>query len=443
MQMNLIKIAYRNVSRQKRRSNLLALAIAFGVMIIILVNSLTQGLIQNTERNFESALGGHVYLSGEILLESGRTANRIADTQVIDAILPQFTDYIADIQKRSSISGSFVFRSKSSRGVLYGVHWDKETSLKDTLVVSEGSLDRIGEKGTIVLPQEVVDDLGVLLGEKVLLSFSTVTGQANVGEFTVVAVTQDALGLGFSAAYADIGYVNELLGLNADEYQSLNLVLRNLKFVDVVSKDIRAAIEAYGAPLKPIPEAEEGAAGMMGMSMGAMFGSAVNDEPWEGTRFNIANLNDFMDMVTQIVAILNGVALGMFLIMLMITMVGLVNTFRMIMIERVQEIGTMRSLGMLKKDVARLFLLEGLILALRGAVFGIIAAMVIGLIAGAIPFPAGTNFAILLDSGRISVPVVPLNILFITFLIASITVLAVWSPARKAAKLLPADALRS
>ena len=179
--MNLIKIAYRNVSRQKRRSNLLALAIAFGVMIIILVNSLTQGLIQNTERNFESALGGHVYLSGEILLESGRTANRIADTQVIDAILPQFTDYIADIQKRSSISGSFVFRSKSSRGVLYGVHWDKETSLKDTLVVSEGSLDRIGEKGTIVLPQEVVDDLGVLLGEKVLLSFSTVKiGRAHV-----------------------------------------------------------------------------------------------------------------------------------------------------------------------------------------------------------------------------------------------------------------------
>ena len=37
---NLIKIAYRNVSRQKRRSNLLGLAIAFGVMMIVLVNGI-------------------------------------------------------------------------------------------------------------------------------------------------------------------------------------------------------------------------------------------------------------------------------------------------------------------------------------------------------------------------------------------------------------------
>ncbi len=62
--MNLLKIAYRNVSRQKRRSNLLALAIAFGVMIIILVNSLTAGLIENTEKNFSTALGGHIYITG-------------------------------------------------------------------------------------------------------------------------------------------------------------------------------------------------------------------------------------------------------------------------------------------------------------------------------------------------------------------------------------------
>ena len=441
--MNLLKMAYRNVSRQKRRSNLLGLAIAFGVMIIILVNSLTQGLIQNTERNFESALGGHIYLSGEVLLDSGRTANRIDDTQTLDAVIPQFDDYIAGYQKRSTISGTFVFRSKTTRGMLYGVHWDQELSLEDTLSVSEGSLDRIGEPGTIVLPQEVVDDLGVVLGERILLSFDTVTGQANVGEFTVVAITQDSLGLGFSAAYADIGYVNQLLGLDADEYQSLNLVLTDLRLVDSVSAQMRTALEAYGAPVKPEPPEADSPEAMMGMSMDAMFGSAIKDEPWEGTRFNIGNLNDFMDMVTQIVAILNGIALGMFLVMLLITRVGLVNTFRMIMIERTKEIGTMRSVGMLRKDVAALFLLEGLILALRGAFFGILAAMVLGLVGGAIPFPAGSHFAILLHNGRISVPVVPSNILLVTFLIAGITLLAVWSPARKAARLLPADALRS
>jgi putative ABC transport system permease protein len=439
--MNILKIAYRNVSRQKRRSNLLAAAIGFGVMIIILVNSLTTGLVDNTQDNFEIASGGHIYITGEILLDSGKKVNRIEDTEVLDAVMPQFEPLIKEYQKRSMISGSFIFRSREARSVLYGVHWDEEQALADMLRVVEGSLDRRNEPGTIVLPKNIADDLGVVLGEQVLMSFNTVTGQANVGEFTIIALTEDATGLGFDAAYADISYINELVGLQPDEYQSYNLVLNNIQLVNSVTQQIRQAIVDYGAAVKPEPTAEEELSA--GMGMGGMFGSSEDEEPWEGTRFDISNLNEFMDVVTQIVAILNGIALGMFLLMLTITMVGLVNTFRMIMIERVKEIGTMRSVGMLKKHVSRLFIFEGLILALRGALFGIIAAFVIGLIISLIPFPDGSNFAILLSEGHISVPIVPSSIIMVTAIIAVITLVAVWSPARKAAKLQPADALRS
>jgi putative ABC transport system permease protein len=440
--MNLLKIAYRNVSRQKRRSNLLALAIAFGVMIIILVNSLTAGLIENTEKNFSTALGGHIYITGEILLESGKTASRIADTQLLDAVLPQFEDVIVDAQKRSMISGNMIFRSKTEMGVLYGVHWDQEQSLLDTLTVTEGSLERAAEPGTVILPGDIAEELGVVVNEEILMSFNTVTGQANVGEFTVIALTQDTSGLGFSAAYADISYVNEIMGLGPDEYQTYNLVLTDVNLIDPITEQIKQAIAAQGFALTPEEEEEAAGPGGMGM-MGSMFGTQEDEEPWENTRFDIGNLNDFMDMVTQIVGILNGIALGMFMTMLMITMIGLVNTFRMIMIERTKEIGTMRAVGMLQKGVNRLFLLEGLILSLRGAFFGIIAAGVVGIGISLIPFKDGSNFAILLDGGHISVPVVPMNILMITMIIVVITLLAVWSPARKAAKLQPADALRA
>ncbi|MCF7939970.1 MAG: FtsX-like permease family protein [Spirochaetia bacterium] len=440
--MNLLKIAYRNVSRQKRRSNLLALAIAFGVMIIILVNSLTAGLIENTEKNFSTALGGHIYITGEILLESGKTASRIADTQLLDSVLPQFEEVIVDAQKRSMISGNMIFRSKTEMGVLYGVHWDQEQSLLDTLTVTEGSLERAAEPGTVILPGDIAEKLGVVVNEEILMSFNTVTGQANVGEFTVIALTQDTSGLGFSAAYADISYVNEIMGLGPDEYQTYNLVLTDVNLIDPVTEQIKQAIAAQGFALTPEEEEEAAGPGGMGM-MGSMFGTQEDEEPWENTRFDIGNLNDFMDMVTQIVGILNGIALSMFMTMLMITMIGLVNTFRMIMIERTKEIGTMRAVGMLQKGVNRLFLLEGLILSLRGAFFGILAAGVVGIGISLIPFKDGSNFAILLDGGHISVPVVPMNILMITMIIVVITLLAVWSPARKAAKLQPADALRA
>ncbi|AEV30667.1 ABC-type transport system, involved in lipoprotein release, permease component [Sphaerochaeta pleomorpha str. Grapes] len=440
--MNLWKIAYRNVSRQKRRSNLLALAIAFGVMMIILVNSLTQGLIKTTEKNFESALGGHIYLTGEVLLDSGKVANQIANPEVLDAVIPQFSDSIAESQKRSTITGNFIFRSKSTTGILYGVHWDQEQSLVDSLEILEGSLDRIREKGTIVLPQETAKDLGVELNEEILISLTTVTGQANVGEFTIVAITKDTLGLGFSTAYADIGYINELVGLAPDEYQSYNLVLKDINQINSISKEIEDAIVLQGSTLKPKPDESESLMSQGGMA-GAMFGSDENEEVWSGTRFNVGNLNDFMDMVAQIVAILNGIALGVFFIMLLITMVGLMNTFRMIMIERTREIGTMRAIGMQKKDISKLFLLEGLILALRGVVFGIAAELVVATIIKMIRFADGSPFALILDQGHVAVPVVFSNMVMITFIIVVITLLAVWSPARKAARLQPADALRA
>jgi putative ABC transport system permease protein len=440
--MKLFKIAYRNVSRQKRRSNLLSLAIAFGVMMIVLVNSLTQGLIKTTEKNFESALGGHIYLTGEVLLDSGKLANQIADPQVLDAVLPQFSEVIAESQKRSSITGNFIFRSKSTNGILYGVHWDQEKSLVESMEILEGSLDRIGEEGTIVLPQEAAKDLGVVLNEEILISFTTVTGQANVGEFTIVAITKDTLGLGFTAAYADIGYVNKLVGLDADEYQSYNLVLKDINQIDPISKEIEDAIVLQGSTLKPKPDEGDSIMSSGGMA-GMMFSSDENEEVWEGTRFNVGNLNDYMDMVGQIVSILNGIALGVFFIMLLITMVGLMNTFRMIMIERTREIGTMRAIGMLKKDISKLFLLEGLILALRGVVFGIAAELVVGTIIKMIRFADGSRFAIILNQGHIAVPVVFSNLVMITAIIVVITLLAVWSPARKAARLQPADALRA
>lgn len=439
--MELLKIAYRNVSRQKRRSNLLALAIAFGVMMIILVNSLTQGLVRTTEENFSSALGGHIYLTGEVLLESGKVTNQIADTQVLDAVLPQFTGYIAESQKRTTISGTYIFHSKTTNGNLYGVNWEEEKTLMDTFAVLEGSLDRIGEERAIVIPQETAEDLGVALNEEILVSFTTITGQANVGEFTIVAIVKDTLGLGFTASYANIGYVNDLVGLEAEEYQSYNLVLNDISQIHSITKLIEDAILQQGALLKPEPDESDSIMPMGGMA-GAMF-STAEEEVWEGTRFNVGNLNDYMDAVDQIVAILNGVSLGVFFIMLLITMVGLMNTFRMIIIERTREIGTMRAIGMLKRDVSQLFLLEGLILGLRGVLFGVAAELIIGTIIRLISFTDGSRFAMILNQGHIAVPIVPSNIMMITAIIVMITLIAVWFPARKAARLLPSDALRS
>lgn len=442
MQMKLFKIAYRNTSRQKRRSNLLVIAIAFGVMMIILVNSLTQGLVRATEKNFSAALGGHIYLTGEVLLDNGRTSRQIQDADVLEAIIPQFSDDIAESQKRTSIIGTLIFRSKSTNGSLYGIYWDEEQSLKQTLEVVEGSLDRVGEERAIVIPEKTAKDLGVALNEDLLVSFTTVTGQANVGEFTVVAITKDTQGLGFSASYSNIGYLNSLVGIETDGYQSYNLTLHDISRVDAITHEIKNALTVQGFELNPEPE--EGDSIMpMGGGMGNLFSSSSETVSWEGTRFDVGNINDFMDMIDQMVGILNGVSAGVYVVMLLITMVGLMNTFRMIMLKRTREIGTMRAIGMPKKDVSKMFLLEGLIIALKGVLCGVFAEVVIGYSIGLIKFKTGTPINLMLNQGRISMPFIYKDILLVSCFIILVTLFSVWFPARLAARLRPADALRS
>ena len=435
---NILKIAYRNVSRQKRRSNLLGLAIAFGVMMIVLVNGLTSGLITNTMRNFESLLGGHVYISGDVLLANKKVVNRIENPEILEAVLPQIDSYVEEYQKRSVIQGKFIFRSNVSQEVLYGVNWDEEENLLESLKIVQGSVEDLRQPDAIIIPEKVAEALGVVLGEEFLVSFETVTGQANVGTFILRATFEDVSGLGFVTSYANIEYVNSLLSLNEGEYQSLNLVLHDINTIPLVASLLEKGIVEQGGNLKPKSDAtspEE--------QMQAMFGSGVDDEPWENTRFEVSTLNDFMDAVTQIVSILSGIALGVFLIMLVITMVGLINTFHMIMIERVKEIGTMRAVGMLKKDVSKQFIAEGMILVLRGAFFGIVAAYVISIIVSFITIPPDSNFGFILNNGKISIDIGFMSLLSILVIVSVVTLIAVWGPSRKAAKMSPADALRS
>ena len=76
-----------------------------------------------------------------------------------------------------------------------------------------------------------------------------------------------------------------------------------------------------------------------------------NGESWEGTRYSIITLNDMMDQVMSMVSLLDTIGLVIFIILLVITMVGITNTFRMIMLERTREIGTIRAIGMQRKSV--------------------------------------------------------------------------------------------
>ena len=98
---------------------------------------------------------------------------------------------------------------------------------------------------------------------------------------------------------------------------------------------------------------------------------------WSGTKFTVTNLNDATSELTTLVGVLQTAALVIFLIIVSIIMVGILNSYRMVMIERTAEIGTMRAMGVQRAGIRNIFIWEAFLIALGGALAGLVAAFAV------------------------------------------------------------------
>jgi putative ABC transport system permease protein len=439
-----MKVAFRNISRQKKRSCLLAGAIAFGMLVITLINALTGGVVGNIRDNFSHALGGHVFIMGREWTDAGQMIMIIRPDERLDRLLEENAAQIEGFTRRSQAMPSLIFGSKQTMHLLYGVDFEEEDKLLGSLAVTEGSLNEVlTQDDVIILPQPVAERLGVLVGETLLIRLETLTGQQNVGEVKVAALIEDQEQLGLSASYISRSYLNALLGMDPHEYQLLNMFVTDLDGVEIFARTFREAlrnpdeqeeVEAEaepevsvtvgGMPIDPLPQQEE-------------------VTRWEGTRYQVMNINQIMEAVELVVGVLNRVGLVIFLILLVVTMVGITNTFRMMMIERTKEIGTMRAFGMHQKQVKHIFLWEAVFLGLLGCLAGLVLSAVVTLVVGSIRFNAAPSMQFFLDDGRISFALSLPETILNTALVVFTSLIAAYWPARAAAKLSPMKALSS
>lgn len=113
------------------------------------------------------------------------------------------------------------------------------------------------------------------------------------------------------------------------------------------------------------------------------------------------------------------------------------------MYERVREIGTMRAVGMLRRQVRGLFLLEALFLSLAGVGVGVGLGLLASMALSLADFGKESFFSLFLQNGHLSFLIRAVDVAVIVVLVSLFTLLAAQGPARKAARLRPADALRT
>lgn len=435
-----LKVASRNIFRQKKRTFLLAGAIAFGMLVITLINAFTGGLVENIRENIADIFGGHVFITGTEYPEGGQIVRRMKPDERLDQLLAEHAPFISSHTKRSEAYATFIFGSKRTVDTVYGVDFVEEDRLLDSLVVSKGSFDRIAELNNAIIVTETVGQrLGVEPGETILVKLDTITGQQNVGEFQVEAFVKDQDMFGISSAYAHRAYLNELLGLDTHEFQNLYLTIHDLSQAEAVARDFREGLRSDDEIEEEEPEVSVSVAGMP---------ITPNDkkepvQPWEGTRYRVMGINEIMEPIEQVVGVLDKIALVVFLILLFVTMVGITNTFRMIMIERTREIGTMRAFGMHKKQVKRIFLWEATLVSLLGVVTGLVLSGVLVFILGRVGITKDPAMQMFLNEGRLSFVISKGSLVLNTVLVIVISLIAAYWPAKAAAKLSPMKALGS
>lgn len=440
--MKTILIALRNLNRQKRRTFLLGGAIAFGITIVTLINGFAGSFVENVSENFSNLLAGHIFVEGVQKSDTGREYRRIADA---DTLLETVTDLempITFFSKRSEFTGALIFQGESIRQSVVGVDWSEEQYFRERLVLTEGSFDNMlrandkGEYNGIIITEAIAEALNVEIGDRIISRMRTVAGQQNVGEFVLAGISYDPGLFGQLAAYAELSYVNELLTLQPDESQTVGIFLTNIGLIDAEAE------RYYDALSRRVDMFERNVQEEGENPVEALFEQA-DEQTWSGIRYRLFTLNDILSEVDEIVRLLNGAALVILLILFVIIMVGITNTFRMIMYERVKEIGTMRALGMQRPRVQLLFLLEAFFLAMGGVAGGLILAGVVMLIMSQINLGLDSGIFILLKNGYFTFTLKPAQIAMNTGIVAGLTILAAFLPSRKAALMPPVDALRA
>ena len=160
-------------------------------------------------------------------------------------------------------------------------------------------------------------------------------------------------------------------------------------------------------------------------------GLAIDALPWQQGYFGLMyrQAMDFFGVMRGLMAV----------VILAIAGTAVFSTMAKAVNERTREIGTLRSLGFLRGQVTRLFVLEAAILSAGACVLGLLVTLIVTLLVDRAGFTY--NPGAMASPIPLGVAVDPAGYLQVALFLVAISVLAAWRPARRAARTNIPDAL--
>ncbi len=403
-----IKLAWRNIWRNKRRSGVILTAIVVGLLGMVFMIALMDGMSTDmVEVAIENGVG-HVQIHKQGFLDKMSVKLNInSPGYVIKRIegTPNLEAYAERVKVRGLISSA-----ESSSGVLiWGVDHEREPKLNSIKKNKDEGEFLTGRKGEIYIGRSLAEKLKVGIDDKIVLR-----GQGLATEIVSAAFRIKGIFVSTSPEYDKYNvYINlteaqEFFDMN-DRVSEIALMSDSLDNVELLAYDINEVIEVQG----------------------------LKASTWK----------EIIPLIVQMVELFSAFNYIVFVIVVIAMAFGIVNTILMSVLERTREIGIIMAIGTKPIKVFSMVMWEGFFLGLMGLVFGWIVSIVIY----GILLKTGIDFSIWSDSlkymGGIGTTVYPIiKPYYVFWSSVSVFIAAVLSalyPAVKIMRLTPVKAFRS
>ena len=346
----LLKFAFLSAFRQPRRTLVAVSTLSSGVIGLMLA----QGFIEwnlwfGRESTIRSQLG-HIRICRPGYLEEGQADpfRYLIKGAAAELKLVESTAGVRTVAPRLSFAGLISHGDSTLSFLGEGVDPEKEALLSESLTIVKGQgLDSADPQG-FVLGQGLAENLGVKIGDEVVLLANTASGGMNAvqghvrGFFATITKAYDDI-----AMRVPIAQAQTLLKTPGTHYWAVLLT-----DTDYTSK----AVEL----LRPQLAADS---------------------------FLVVPWTDLADFYNKTAVLLRRQLAVMQILVAIIIVLSISNTLTITVMERTREIGTAMALGVRKAMILRQFLLEGVVLGIVGSVVGAAVGMLLAYVISRVGIP--------------------------------------------------------
>lgn len=343
--MTWIKIACRNLCKNRRRSCFTICAIGLGFAAINVFGGFTAYVSTSLRDGYIYAqANGHLTLFKKGFLthgklDPGRYLLNPAEVQAVQEILHSFAEvvlvtpqlHISGLLSNGEVSTVFIamghvptdIRSIKSRarGLLGRLHLFTGTSLEDKTIYGVG------------LSTGLAALLGLDIGANAIAMAPTLGGQMNALDVQVFQLFEFFEGFNDKFMLVPLTFAQALYDTSAVD--RLTVLLQDTQSTIPMQTSLQQAF--------------------------AQQGLEIEIKTWEELSVFYARVKDMFDVIFVFLAI----------IVLVIAVMSIINTIGMAVMERIREIGTLRALGVKRHGIVRLFAIESTMLGLLGSLLGL------------------------------------------------------------------------